>query len=185
MIIAEDITARFLNVISLFNGTIPLIALQMNALTVDGKVTLAFTKVLDEFRRGLEDEDEGAFEPADRAYWEARGTKETVAIADELLEILRGFDPKLDLKYNKSYIGLARHGQPDNFVIFRPKKGDLNLEPRLEQTEEIEKLVTNAGLDTLPYEKRWGRYRIRLDPSSVKRQSKVIAELMKLAYEAA
>jgi hypothetical protein len=29
---AEDITGRFLNVVSLFNETIPLIALQMNAL---------------------------------------------------------------------------------------------------------------------------------------------------------
>src|SRR6478735_3606441 len=32
VIIAEDITSRFLNVISLFNKAIPLIALQMNAL---------------------------------------------------------------------------------------------------------------------------------------------------------
>ena len=31
VLIAEDITSRFLNVIALFNGTIPLIAIQMNA----------------------------------------------------------------------------------------------------------------------------------------------------------
>ena len=31
VIVAEDITARFLNVISLFNGQIPLMALQMSA----------------------------------------------------------------------------------------------------------------------------------------------------------
>ena len=30
MIVAEDITSRFLNVISLFNGMIPLIAIQMS-----------------------------------------------------------------------------------------------------------------------------------------------------------
>src|SRR5437868_10261468 len=34
VIIAEDITSRFLNVISLFNGTIPLVAIQMNAVKV-------------------------------------------------------------------------------------------------------------------------------------------------------
>ena len=34
VLIAEDITSRFLNVISLFNGTLPLIAIQMQALKV-------------------------------------------------------------------------------------------------------------------------------------------------------
>src|SRR5262245_24625606 len=40
VLIAEDITSRFLNVISLFNGALPLVALQMQALQVGGKVTL-------------------------------------------------------------------------------------------------------------------------------------------------
>ena len=35
VIVAEDITARFLNVISLFNGQIPLMALQMSAFRSD------------------------------------------------------------------------------------------------------------------------------------------------------
>src|SRR6266404_9146457 len=43
VLIAEDITSRFLNVISLFNGTIPLIAIQMQALRVAGTLTLVFT----------------------------------------------------------------------------------------------------------------------------------------------
>ena len=34
VIVAEEITARFLNVISLFNGTIPLVAVQMNAFAI-------------------------------------------------------------------------------------------------------------------------------------------------------
>jgi hypothetical protein len=38
VIIAEDITSRFLNIISLFNGTIPLIAIQLKAIKIDDKV---------------------------------------------------------------------------------------------------------------------------------------------------
>ena len=38
VLIAEDITSRFLNVISLFNGTIPLIAIQMQALRMGDSV---------------------------------------------------------------------------------------------------------------------------------------------------
>ena len=53
VLIAEDITSRFLNVISLFNGTIPMIAIQMQALKVGDHTTLVFTKVMDELSRGL------------------------------------------------------------------------------------------------------------------------------------
>ncbi len=108
VLVAEDITSRFLNVISLFNGTMPLIAIQMQALKVGDNMTLVFTKVMDELVRGLVDEDEDAeAEPTDRAYWEKRATKATVVLADQMLELLRGFDPTLNLKYNKFYIGLG------------------------------------------------------------------------------
>ena len=46
VLIAEDITSRFLNVISLFNGTIPLIAIQMQAFKVDDGIALFSTKFL-------------------------------------------------------------------------------------------------------------------------------------------
>ena len=40
VIIAEDITSRFLNVISLFNGFIPLIAIQVKAIKVEDSISL-------------------------------------------------------------------------------------------------------------------------------------------------
>src|SRR5947199_7901220 len=69
VIVAEEITARFLNVISLFNGTIPLIAIQMSALGRGEEVALLFTTVLDELARGLVDDDEIIQPNTDRAYW--------------------------------------------------------------------------------------------------------------------
>ena len=62
IIIAEDITSRFLNVISLFNGSIPLMAIQVNAIETSDGVGLYFTKVLDVQQLGLVDEDEEVFE---------------------------------------------------------------------------------------------------------------------------
>ena len=67
VIIAEEITSRFLNVISLFNGTIPLMAIQMSAVQLGDSVSLAFTTVLDQVRFGLVDEDEEVQEATDRA----------------------------------------------------------------------------------------------------------------------
>jgi hypothetical protein len=46
VVIAEEITARFFNVISLFNGFIPIIAIQMSAIELGDAVTLVFTTVL-------------------------------------------------------------------------------------------------------------------------------------------
>src|ERR1700730_4480991 len=71
VLVAEDITSRFLNVISLFNGTIPLIAVQMQALRVNDDITLVFTTVMDELTRGPVDEDEDVQEVTDRGYWDA------------------------------------------------------------------------------------------------------------------
>ncbi|MCK7471264.1 MAG: hypothetical protein MZU95_11155 [Desulfomicrobium escambiense] len=99
VIVAEDITSRFLNVISLFSGAIPLIAIQMHALRSGKQVGLVFTTVLDQRPLGLPDEDE-----------EARGTnrslllgiarleEEQAATADQLLEIAKIHDPSLELK---------------------------------------------------------------------------------------
>src|SRR6266511_1756336 len=89
VIVAEDITSRFLNVIALFNGAIPLVAIQLSAIRLGEQVSLVFSKVIDEVQRGLVDEDEEIAEATDRAYWERRGSRQTLALTDELLDWLR------------------------------------------------------------------------------------------------
>jgi predicted transport protein len=182
VIVAEDITSRFLNIISLFNGFIPLIAIQMNALKYGDQISLVCTKVLDQMTLGLEEEDEEA-EVVDRSYWEKRGTKDTVALADKLLEQIHTFAPKIELKYNKFYIGLAQEGQPNNFVIFRPQKNAIRFEVRLSKSDEIETRVAEKGLDLMDFDSKWGRYRIRLTKNDVKEHGEFLMDLMKKSYE--
>lgn len=184
VLVAEDITSRFLNVISLFNGALPLVALQMQAFLVAGKVTLVFTKVMDELARGVVDEDEEAEAfPADRQFWEEKASKVSLSLADDLLQIAKQFDPRLELKYNKNYIGLGRDGAAFNFVQFRPKKSTINLEIKLPKTEDVDAKIDQAGLETLEYSSRWGQYRLRLSVSDVKTKTDVLRDLMRLAYE--
>jgi len=181
VIVAEEITSRFLNVIGLFNGTIPLMAIQMNAVQLGDAVSLTFTTVLDQVRFGLVEEDD--HEATDRTYWENRGSKATVAMADELLEVVRTLNPHLELKYNKFYIGLARDGQPNNFVILRPQKNAIRVEPRLQKTEATEAAVEAAGLDVMDYDNKWGRYRIRLQKGEVKKHAEVLRKLLEASYK--
>ena len=182
VIVAEDITSRFLNVISLFNGSVPLVAIQMSALKNDDKIGLVFTTVLDHMPLGLIEEDEEADEATDRTYWEERGSKDTVALADKLLEITKTHDSKLELKYNKFYIGLAKNGKPSNFVTFRPKKGFLVFEPRLQNSQEIQEQFESAGLDLMDYDKRWGRYRIRIHPKDFEKMKGILAKIIADSY---
>ena len=184
VIIAEDITSRFLNVVSLFNGTIPLVAIQMNALSFEGNIGLMFTTVLDQLQLGLVDEDEELQEVTDRNYWENRGSKETVKAVDDLLEMTKANDSSLELKYNKFYIGLARNGQADNFIVFRPRKGFVCIEPRLSRSDEIQQRLDDAGLDVMDYGQKWGRYRIRLTTTDIEDKKDVISQLIKEAFDA-
>ncbi len=184
VIIAEDITSRFLNVIGLFNGNVPLVAIQMNALKVGNFLTLAFTTVMDQVGRGLVDEDEEVQEVTNRDYWEHRGTKETVAMADQLLAVIHKFDPKLELKYNKFYIGLAKDDRPNNFVSFRPKRNHLRLELRLPRADELDAELEKSGLDIMDYDERWGRYRIRLTKGDLETHREFITQLLQKSYTA-
>jgi len=131
---------------------------------------------------GLVDEEE-VQEVTDRAYWEKRGTKQTVAMADRLFDILKEVSPGLELKYNKFYIGLAENGQPNNFIIFRPQKNAMRLEIRLKKDEETERKLNDAGLDVMDYDNRWGRYRIRLSKGELDKHSDVLKEILLEAYE--
>lgn len=185
VIVAEDITSRFLNVISLFNGFIPLVAIQINALKIGDNVSLVCTTVLNEMILGLVDEDEEVREVTDRSYWEQRGTKKTIGMADQLLRNIRELDPQLEFKYNKFYIGLAKNEQANNFVIFRPQKSALRIEVRLPRSEETGEKLEQAGLDVMDYDTRWGRYRIRLSPEDMKEHIEVLSELFEQAYQLA
>lgn len=186
VLVAEDITSRFLNVISLFNGFIPIIAIQIQAVRLGETVSLIFTKVLDRIQLGMVEDDEAVQEPTDRAYWEKRAARGTLEMTDELIAIVRSFNADLSPKYNKFYVGLAdRTGQPSNFVIFRPQKDWLRLEPRLQKSAEIQGRLEEAGIDVMEYDERWGRYRVRLSKSDVKKHEALLRDLISRAFDEA
>jgi hypothetical protein len=182
VIIAEEITGRFLNVIGLFNGNIPLIAIQMSAVQLGEAVSLMFTTVLDEVRFGLVDDDEDIQEITDRAYWESLGSKSTVALADKMLSLIHQFKSDMELKYNKIYIGLASDGQTNNFAIFKPRKKSITVELRLKRSDEIDATLESADLDLLEYNNRSTRYRLRLQPGDIEKHSEVLRPLFESAY---
>jgi hypothetical protein len=182
VIVAEDITSRFLNIIQLFNGHIPLIAIQMKAIEVDGKIGLIFTKVIDELQLGLVDDDEEGIQYTDRNYWLEKSSKGTMNILDEVFELIKAKYSDTSMKYNKHYIGLTESGRAKNFIIFRAKRNVLRFELRLNKDKELEERLNDTELEVLDYNNRDRRYVIRLAKGDVQKNIEVLNELIDLTY---
>lgn len=181
VIVAEEITTRFFNVIGLFNGFIPLIAIQLNALQVESAYTLHATKVLDVQTLGTEDEDNASLS-ADRNYWESKSTREMLALVDEMISIAQQIDKRAQPKYNKFYVGIGIDGQANNFISFKPRRKHVCLQFKLPKSDSITERLEATDLQTLEYDKRWGHYRIQITKKDIDNNSKLILALMQEAY---
>lgn len=160
VIVAEEITGRFLNVISLFNGSIPLIALQISAYKVNNDISLTFTKVIDRVTLGTNEEDE--YEVTDRNYWEKRSTKKIMNDLDKIFADLNKSFSGYELKYNKFYVGLSKDGIAKNFILFKPKKSFLYFCAKTNEITELTAKLENEGLD-VTYIDRNKSYQIKLN----------------------
>jgi hypothetical protein len=182
VLIAEDITSRFLNVVSLFNGNIPFIAIQMKAIKVENMVTLFFTRVLDVISLGTEEEDE--LEIVDWKYWENKGSKESLKLADTLLAMVDEVAPGFALKYNKHYIRLSKQGVSKNFISMVPRRKVILLSAKLPQADETQAMLEQTDMDILAYDRQWNQYRLRLTEKDIQQNKDTLLELMKKAYTA-
>lgn len=189
VIVAEDITSRFLNVVGLFNGFIPLIAVQLRAIQLGENLTLSATTVLNRSSMvDYEAEELSATEPSDRAFWETqRGSISTLKLTDEFLLLIQQVtnDAKIQLKYNKHYIGLARGGLADNFVLFNPRRQHLQVGFKLAVSEELVARVEDAGLELLEYNKVSNRFRLKIVPGDVEKHRALLSELVLISRDLA
>ena len=182
---AEQVTSRFLNVIHLFNGAIPLIAIQLQLVEVGGAYTLVASRIVDLVRLATEEEDEATI--TDRTWWEDKSSSSALAIVDDIISqtnnLVGDEDGRYEAKYNKYYIGLSRNGKSTLFMKFRPSKKHIIAEFKIPEDDQTTKDLGDAGLDVVPYDSRWGNYRIRLVPGDRKKYSEQLDPLTKRAHD--
>lgn len=162
VIVAEEITSRFFNVISLFNGFIPIVAIQMTALQVDdSRVSLVFTKVLDHVTLGTDEED--GSETVDRAYWEKKSSDSVMGMVDQIHSMVMEQDSaEVGLSYKKHFIGLVQGGIANNYVALTPRRKWVVASFRIPQSEKITDMIDEAGIGTLPYDRWFRHYRLKV-----------------------
>lgn len=176
VIVAEDVTSRFLNVISLFNGAIPLIAIQIKGVNVNGMFTLIATRVVDRVELGTVNEDEG--ESVDRGTWEKKASPASLQIVDDLVALTREVQQNVNPRYTKYYIGLEEGGMPRNFLTFRPQKSSVLTEFKIPQNEETTEMLGVSGLSLRPYDTRSGRYKVQVSHQDLSERRDVLIKIM-------
>ena len=161
VIVAEEITGRFMNVISLFNGSIPLIALQLSAYKHGDDISLVFTKIIDRLDLGTDEEEE--LVTTDRNYWvNTKSTKQIMKMLDSICEDLGDLISGYELKYNKFYIGLSINGTAKNFISFAPKKKFMYLRFKGHEDDQISKELEDEGLE-FSYDSKSKRYEVKIN----------------------
>lgn len=182
VIVAEDVTTRFLNVIGLFNQAIPLMAIQIKAVEVNGALTLVATQVLGLTTLGTVEEEEG--ETVDRSFWERRASAKSLRVCDEIVKMINTVKPELTARYNKHYIGLTGPGGVQNFVVLNPRKSEHAVANfKIPFSEETDREIDESGLDKMPYMQRWNQFRVRVRKSDLDENREVVLNLIRQAHD--
>lgn len=178
VLVAEDITSRFLNVIALFNNQIPIIAIQMKALQVAGHVTLHCARVVDKLEPPDMEEPPGTASPVDRNDWAQRYS---LAAVDACVRVLQEIDPNISESYKQQFIGLTVSGRANNFITFHPRKQFTRVKAWPKSREAWLERLENSGLVTLPGGHRSVRF--RLTPAEIDQHRSLLKELFQDAYD--
>lgn len=150
VLIAEDITSRFLNVMSLLAGSIPLIAIQMVALQVDDKICLHFVRVLDQTALRTDDVFEGAPRGGkvlvDRAFWEAKVGSEVLSRCDMVVQLADSLTHEPHgLHYGKVVIDVALDNGAETPIWLWPRKTLLRVGAYVSDPESWVKRFDDVG----------------------------------------
>jgi hypothetical protein len=153
VIVAENITSRFFNVLRLLNRSVPMIAIQLSAFKLDeNKIGLHAVTVLDVVEEIVEDGAPEAEEETDRPYWEKRRDPASLSVVDKVANALKASGVDLRIAYNKHHIALRSTG--NNFCWFHPRKtpGYCHVEFKLtpDVRDQASAAMQAKGIDASP-----------------------------------
>jgi len=151
VIVAEQITARFFNVLRLLNRAVPLIAVKLSAFKIDDAVVLHPVTVVNVVEE-VDISEVDPVEQTDRAFWERKTNPASLAIMDKIVSSLLESGLKPRLTYNRHHIAMGTTGY--NFCWFHPRKtpGHCHMEFRsaAETRESALVALQNGGVDASP-----------------------------------
>jgi hypothetical protein len=184
VIVAEQITARFFNVVRILNRAVPLIAIKLTAFkSGENNVILHAVTVLDIVEEIVDDHQVDQAEQSDRTYWEKKSTT-TLAIMDKIVLFLKSKSIEPRVTYNRHHIALgSKTGR--NFCWFHPRKaaGRCHIELRVksDSRDTILSHLQADGLDATPRDTREMTFAVTL--LELEKHTSLVTEVLELAVD--
>ena len=188
VLVAEEITGRFFNVINLLNssGQIPLMAVKLTVINspceCDG-IGLLFTKILGEFEFAPSDESGDEAQPATMEDWIARAGEGQMDFAGEIFRNIAGSGWSMNPTIQ--YLGMKNDSTEQvnaKFVVV-PKRAHVWARFRMPQSKKWdEKLADVPGFKGYKPEPGWRCYRFKCTRSNFVDNQKVV---LRRLFEAA
>jgi hypothetical protein len=183
VIVAEEITSRFFNVIRLLNRAIPILAIQLSAFRIGDDVVLQFTRVLDTYEFGAEPEEDERAEPVDRGYWEKRTRPESLAVVNSISALIPTEKGTPRLTYNKFHIALGTLGY--NFCWFHPRSATphchMQVKVEADKRPDIIERLEKDGIDADNHGR--SSIRLKLTAKDIEDHKGLISDAIKEAEE--
>lgn len=178
VIVAEEITNRFFNVIGLLNKAIPIVALQLNAFLMADKLCLNFIRVLDVMEEGEDDPGE----QVDRKYWETRGSKKSLDLMDAIIGLMPKEAGEVRIKYNRQHVAVGTSGT--NFCWLHPRKGGhvhFHVEPGEDTRGKLMSKLEEKGIECGPH--RSDAMKVVLTAKEFEENKDLIQEVVAIAEQ--
>lgn len=176
VLIAEHINRRFFNVIQLLSHSIPIIAIQVALIEMNGARSLYFTKILDTYEE-IDDGTPIASGNYNRDYWIGRA-KWTLDTADSLLNITHDVFDNPDLNYVKNYVAISVGGY--NYLwLHRRSLNKSLLGFRMAQSlqDEVASFLDAANIT---FVRKPNKFLITVDKDMVERNAALFKDLAKI-----
>ena len=177
VLVAEQITRRFFNVIHLLSHSVPIIAIQASLIEANGKKLLFFTKVLDTFEEVDDGSSISEAVEVNRDFW-AREAKWTLDAADKLITVVRPELREPQLSYVHSYIGIivGRY----NYFWLHKRSGNKSLlgfriAPHL--ADEAQQVLDDAKIS---FTRKPKEIRMTIDTSTIEANAEPFSKLAAL-----
>jgi hypothetical protein len=186
VLVSERIDSDFFNIIYRFSHSIPIIAIQVNLLEVEGKRALHFSKVIDTYEEP-EDLPDARQREASEATWH-NAAPQTLEAAKILLEITKPKIPDAKLHFTQSYIVIEANRA--HYIWLKKRGGGASYlsfwftQKNIPEAEEQLK-KTSLSFEKKSYSKGYNVC-FTTDGKALQTNSEVmvrLAELARLSYE--
>ncbi len=175
VLIAERITKRFFNVIQILSGSVPLIAIQVNAIKSPTGYLLHFTTILDVYEEP-DDEVTSEAENYDESFWRKKSA-ETLNAAQEIFTATSSIYDNSRLGFCKYSVNIVRDGY-NQMIVRRRSGGNVLVELRYgSKRDEIAQLLESRSIQ---YNDKYKHFVFSLSVSRIAQETELFQRIAEL-----